>query len=51
MRPKKDPYWYRPIRYTPANYTVWRCAACNTAVRKGQNDPCKCTRKLIQENP
>lgn len=32
----------RRHRDQPYVATVWRCAKCNTPVRIGRNDPCKC---------
>lgn len=26
----------------------WRCAVCNTAVRRGYNDPCRC---MVPDGP
>lgn len=33
-------------RNAAANQQPWRCATCNTPVRKGMNDPCACTKAL-----
>jgi hypothetical protein len=41
---------YNQLQQDARDQQPWRCAACNTAVRRGHNDPCKCFREVRPNN-